>query len=84
MSIETPENDKLRAAAQERDTAMDFLEWLRGQGVLLTEMVQDYNFPQPIRESDDTLVMRYLDINTTKLETERRAILNAYVNGGAA
>lgn len=64
-----PMCEKLSNAGEERRVLQEFLEWLR------VEAVDEYN--EFTEESDEKLLMRYLEIDTVKLEEERRAMLDA-------
>jgi hypothetical protein len=62
-----PVSEKLRRAHVERHTISEFLEWIEDQGMGIQ------NCPDA---TYDDLLMRYLDIDTVALETERRKMLN--------
>lgn len=64
---EYPVSEKLRRAHVQRYTISEFLEWLEDQGMGIQ------NCPDSTYED---LLMRYLDIDTVALETERRQMLN--------
>lgn len=62
-----PQSEKLRRGHVERHTISEFLEWIEDQGMGIQ------NCPDTTYED---LLMRYLDIDTAALETERRTMLN--------
>lgn len=74
-----PECTKLSDHAGERRTVTEFLEWLEAQGLHLCEYSPGSNFGTYHRtmKSHDALVMGFLEIDTKKLEEERRAMLDA-------
>jgi hypothetical protein len=82
--IETPECDKLAALHDQRMPIADFLEWLDCEGYVIARYREGHNYPDQITRTSDDLLMEHLQIDTKKLEKERRAILSAYqkVQGG--
>lgn len=68
---------KLSESSDERRTINDFVEWLQQKGIWLCDREEGSNFAEyrPIAKRSDELVMEYLEIDTKKLEEERRAIL---------
>lgn len=77
--IKTPQCDKLAAAKEARDAVIEFLDWARGEGMLLGRYQHLDGFRDemfiPIPTPDDSLVMRFLGIDEQALEVERRALL---------
>lgn len=73
----TPECDRLAAAADQRDTLIEFLGWLGTQKIELGRYgVSAIEYCMtPIADSHDALVLQFLGIDHQKLETERRALL---------
>lgn len=74
---EYPECEKLARVSAERATLSDFFEWLNQRGMFLCTYTYapDSSRPWPVSESDDTLIMQYLEIDQIALEKERRAML---------
>lgn len=73
-----PECDKLAECAGERDTIMEFLDWLGTKGYWIGEYRQEYYSGQmliPITGTMDALTLEHLEIDPVKLENERRAML---------
>ena len=82
--VEYPECEKWSALSAERQTITAFLEWLEsgpdgdghpdlGGGRI--RLSDDWGDPLPWNHNET--VMRYLRIDPVKLETERRAMLEA-------
>lgn len=72
-----PECNKLRSLSQERAVISDFLEWLRSNNRWICESWGTFGRFDAIHESDDSLIMRFLEIDPVKLEEERREMLAA-------
>lgn len=74
-----PECEKLNRLHGTRIALVQFIEELREKGIWFCTQTQGVNVDvyQPITKSDDQLVMEYLEIDTAKLEEERRAMLEA-------
>lgn len=73
-----PECDKLARVAGERDTIMEFLDWLGTKGYWIGEYRQEYFGGEmliPITGTTDALTLEHLEIDPVKLENERRAML---------
>lgn len=73
-----PECDKLARVAGERDTIMEFLDWLGTKGYWIAEYRQEYYNGEmliPITGTTDALTLEHLEIDPVKLENERRAML---------
>lgn len=66
-----PVSEKLRRAGVERRIIDAFLEWMVDQDLYITRASG-----APVSGTYDDLLMRYLDIDTVALETERREMLN--------
>lgn len=79
MSTPTPECDKLSEVSNERDTIVEFIEWLRGRGIHLARYVQYEGYREetlvPDSTTDVSWAHQFLDIDETALEAERRALL---------
>lgn len=75
---EYPEHDKLKALGGANQTVGDFIEWLGEQGIELASYgngaYRDVLFP--LRRSRDTLIAQFFEIDTNKLEAEKRAMLD--------
>jgi len=79
MSEPFPECEKLARADDKRRAIENFLEFLGDEGLAVctfnpSEFTDGGHWP--LRESHHDLVMRYLEIDTVKLEEERRAIID--------
>lgn len=81
MSSEYPESEKLALASETRKVVSDFLEWLGDQDLEIGEYRRLPDFRDevfvPISVSSSSLVMKFLGIDTVKLEAERRAMFRA-------
>lgn len=79
MTSDTPECDKLAEVSNERDTIVEFIEWLRDQGIHLAHYVQYEGYRDqtlaPDSTTDVSWAHQFLDIDETALEAERRALL---------
>lgn len=71
-----PQHEKLQMVRQHSQTCGEFLEWLRGEGIVLA------HYPNPesgqlweYRESTDNLLARFFGIDLVALESEKRVIL---------
>lgn len=69
---ETPECDRLNDYRSFYAGLEEFLEWLEDNRYYICESY-DYRYD---RTSDKDLVLRFLEIDPTKLEEERRALLD--------
>lgn len=78
MTTEYPENEKLASFSDERSAIGDFLEWLRGQNLWICDGPGEFRHYYPVSASDDTLIMKFLEIDEVKLEQERRDMLGRY------
>lgn len=65
------ECDKLNAVHDRRLALLAFLEWLGAQGIDLHYTETD----APVMERYDQLVLRFFEIDASKLEEERRKML---------
>lgn len=83
MPAERDEVDKWAKAYPEACEIRDFLEWLSSKGIVLASFVDGHDYPAPYPETGDMLLYRYFEIDYTKLEAQRRALLEeARVAGG--
>lgn len=76
-----PEHNKLRAVAEIAQAQGEFLEWLKAKGYELAEWTKDGNDNDrlsPVHVPLSTLSAEYHDIDLTRLEEEKRAILKAH------
>jgi len=74
------ECEKLNKRSEEWNHIYPFLEWLQEQRIVLARYEPDkfssiYPNLQPIRKSIDDLLYEYFEIDTLKLEEERRELL---------
>lgn len=72
---EYPECEKLSAVYEERFAILDFLMWCEGEGIHLARYDEDRPRMVTVSESPDALVMRHFNIDSQKIEDERRAML---------
>lgn len=76
-----PECDKLSEVEDESHAIGNFLEFLSNKGIHLGEFTQREGYSQkhfePISTSGENLLMEYFEIDTKKLEAERRAMIKA-------
>ena len=82
MSDETiteyPESEKLAAYIDERNTVMEFLDFLHAKNMWICDAPgENSSRHYPILASDDRLIMQFLGVDEDKLEQERRAMLSA-------
>lgn len=74
------ECEKLSKRTEEWNHIYQFMEWLQEKRIILSQYVPhqyDSIFPnlQPISKSIDDLLYEYFEIDTLKLEEERRELL---------
>ena len=72
-----PEHDKLHAVVEKSQEIGEFLEWLQTHYVIATYTQYDVEL-RPIRTSIQDLLAEYFGIDLTKLEGEKRVILNEH------
>jgi hypothetical protein len=74
-----PECEKLSAVGGDRRTIASFLEWCETKGLELRARSAGVNFDgwDPLHKSQDSLILEFLEVDENKLETERRAMLDA-------
>ncbi len=76
---DTPNIDRLNEHAAERDTILDFLQWLHTNRMNVGEyrLFEGHLAPSftETGQSDDALALAYLTINEQALEQERRMLL---------
>lgn len=80
MMSKYPECERWSAVEEQVRAIREFLEWLRTEEIALSRADEKTGGPPPcwhlpIHESYDALLARYFAIDSTALETERRAIL---------
>jgi hypothetical protein len=71
----TPELAKFAAAHPGMLVIRDFIEWCNEQHIELAVPTPSGRYLQPVIEGLDTMLSRYFEIDTAKLEEERRALL---------
>lgn len=71
---EYPESEKLSRLKEERGAVQEFLDWAEGEGMHLMRWGARGGQAYPVFGRDD-IIYRWLEIDPTKLETERRAML---------
>jgi hypothetical protein len=71
----TPELAKFANAHPSMEVIRDFINWLSGQDIELGTWTESGRWMLPVGEGLDTMLSRYFDIDTVKLENERRALL---------
>jgi hypothetical protein len=78
--IPTPQCDRLHALRSERDTVMEFLDWLQEQGIQLGRYDHNYydgGLMVAVNRTHEQVVMDFLEIDPVALENERRALLES-------
>ena len=75
MSTHYPEHEKLEKVAPESQIISDFLEWLPSQKILLGQYAE-YDMMAPAFLSKEKLLAKYFGIDLTRLEAEKRAMLD--------
>lgn len=78
--VETTECEKLKQVATESQKLGTFIDWLRDEkGFQICEDIGDRNHIEysPIRMRMEELLADYFEIDLNKVETERRALLDA-------
>lgn len=76
--VDYPECEKLGRVHEQIVAITQFFEWLSSKGVILgkTEKVfEDFGAFYPYNERTEKLLYEYFEIDATKLEQERRAML---------
>lgn len=73
--METPELDKIREVREQSEKIGDFLEWLRGEKIVLTEWDDEQERYFDIHKNIEEILAEYFKINLNKAEEERQAIL---------
>lgn len=79
-----PEHEKLEAVLEKRDIIGEFLEWLQERYTLGTFIQFKGALSQelwPARKSVEELLAAYFNIDTKKLEEEKREIHEAHRKG---
>lgn len=75
--VPVPEHDKLRIVSNESHTCGGFYDWLTtDKGYILCELDR-YDRYQPVGRRIQSLLAEYFDIDETKLEAEKVAMLDA-------
>jgi len=82
--VPTPELNRMHAVHDKSQAIGEFLEWLTGErGLVLAEWREGRAVPRPARAQTQELIAEYFEIDLTKVERERRAILKS-LRGGSA
>lgn len=80
MPTETyPEHEKLRAISDKSQAIGEFLEWADAHGMFLARYQKRgaLDEPVPVGTSVTELLAEFYGIDLTKIETEKRAMLDA-------
>lgn len=78
MRSSYPEHDKLHAVRAESQAQGEFLEWLQRKGLVLCERTKSESQPYwPTGRTILGLLTEYHNINQSRLEEEKMAILEA-------
>lgn len=74
-----PECEKLRVVHVEANSIRNFIQWLMADDIGLCKLNPNLNFNnyQPVVESFEHLLMRFLEIDPKKLEEERKATVDS-------
>jgi len=75
------ELSKWSAAQPTLHAIRDFLDWCETQNIDLALPTPSGKWLQPVMENRESMLARYLEIDTTKLENERRALLKRCRSG---
>ena len=78
------ELEKFSQAVPSMEVIRDFLDWCEAQKIELAEPTPSGKWLQPRIEGRETMLARYFEIDGTKLEKERRALLAGATVGGNA
>lgn len=70
-----PEHEKLRAVCDQSQSQGEFIDWLSNKGIFLARYYGNHD-AGPIHEPVTSLLAEYHDIDTRKLEAEKRAMLD--------
>jgi len=70
-----PEHDKLHLVKDATQAAGEFVEWLGTQGIFLAVREQEWDRAVPASCSITDLLARWHDIDLSKIEAEKRAML---------
>lgn len=82
--MDTPEINRLMAAADLMNPVMHFLDWLREKNLYICELYEKdlmSSYYAPVGINLDRLVNDWMGIDTDLLEAEYRQMLSEYVNG---
>lgn len=71
----TPECDKWAKVHEDSVVIQQFFEFLSSKGINLCYMEKTYEQFLPVMQTHDDLIYEYFEIDRSKLEQERRAIL---------
>lgn len=72
-----PEHQKLKDLNGRNETVGDFIEWLNDNGLVIAEHDKSSRL-WPTMKSRDTLIANFFEIDTKKLEAEKRQILSEF------
>lgn len=76
--VATPMLDRMRSVAPEGRKIGAFIDWLNENGMQICAMTSDPRYGEemtPIYEPPEKLIARYFEIDLTKVEEERCALL---------
>ena len=76
MADKYPEHEKLKALGGANQIVGDFIGWLSEQGIELCERTRRRDELVPCGKSRDDLLAEFFDIDTEKLEDEKRQMLD--------
>lgn len=78
-----PEHDKLSAIADQSQAIGEFMEWLKDGArpqqprLFLAHYVEGEECPVPLHTPTEDLLAEYFEIDQSKLEQEKRAMLDS-------
>jgi len=70
-----PEHDKLRAVSNKSQSIGEFLDWARNEHGWELCRMEPYGDYTPIYKSINDILAEYFEIDRTKLDDEKRAML---------
>lgn len=81
---EYPEHDKLHLVKEQTQAAGEFIDWLGTQGFFLAVREQEWDRAVPASYNITDLLARWQDIDLSKIEAEKRRMLESIraANGG--
>lgn len=76
--MEYPECEKLAEARDQIFLLQDFLDWLNSEGIYLADYKEGGNYLSLVNAPIHELFHRFLGIDSSKLEEERKKIVDSF------